>query len=127
MKEKQEERKLYMIRRRKDGLYSTGGSWPGFSNNGKMWSSMKSLNSHLTNVYQHDYYSRESAVVKRGQDGRFSTFDFGAFADMKNNPYMNCDIVEVELNYKVKVDIFNHLALRYVKDETPATETKTET
>lgn len=126
MKEKQEENKIYMIRRRKDGLFSSGSSWPCWGRHGKMWDSLKTLNLHLTNIYKDNYYGR-TAVLKRGQDGRFSTFDFGAFADMKHNPYLNCDIVEVELSYNVKVDIFNHLALRYVKDETPATETKSET
>lgn len=125
MATKQEDRKLYMIRRRKDGLYSTGGTYPGFTNSGKIWNSMKMLNSHLTNVYSGSGW--QQAVVKRNKDGRYGIFDFGAFADMKHNPYINCDIVEVELSYSVKTDIFNHLALRYVKDETPATETTTET
>jgi hypothetical protein len=117
-----EDKKLYMIRRH-DGLYSTGGSWPGFTNNGKMWSSMKALNTHLSQVYSGDYWNQQS-VLKRGEDGRYSKFDFGAFADMKRNPYMNCDIVEVDLVYNVKTDVFNHLALRYYKEQTPETETQ---
>jgi len=120
---KNDDRKLYMIRRRADGLYSTGGSWPGFTNNGKMWSSMKALNTHLSQVYSGDYWNKQ-AVLKRGEDGRYSTFDFGAFADMKRNPYMNCDIVEVDLNYNVKTDVFNHLALRYYKEQVPETTEK---
>ena len=117
---KPKERKIYMIRRRHDGLYSTGGSWPNFTHNGKMWGSMGSLNAHLTNIYSGNGW--EKAALKRGEDGRYSQFDFGSFADMRNNPYINCDVVEAELTFQVKSDVFNHLALRYYKEETPETE-----
>lgn len=106
--------KLYMIRRRSDGQYSTGGTWVSFSRRGKMWKSMGALNGHLTQVYSHGY-DRDCLTV--GDDGRYSVLDFSKFADMKRNPYIDCDIVEVQLSYQVKSDVFCHLAQRYQKKE----------
>ena len=103
------EQKLYMIRRRKDGLFSTGGVWPTFATNGKMWRSMGSLNGHLSQVY--------SIQLSRGEDGRKSVLSIEKFADMTHNPYYECDLVEVELKHEIVKDIFTHLALRYTKDE----------
>lgn len=38
---------VYKIRRKSDGLYSTGGSWPTFSTTGKIWRQKGHLTSHL--------------------------------------------------------------------------------
>lgn len=104
-------KKLYMIRRRRDGLYSLGGSYGSFSENGKIWSSLKSLNSHLSMVY--GGYS--SGCLTRGQDGKYSVLNVEKFADMRFNPYIDCDIVEVEMTPTVVSDVFTHIASRYDK------------
>lgn len=42
-----EEKFTYKIQRKSDGLYSTGGSSPGFTRRGKTWSSIGALKGHL--------------------------------------------------------------------------------
>lgn len=39
---------VYKIRRKSDGLFSTGGCWPTFKANGKAWSTKGALNGHLS-------------------------------------------------------------------------------
>ncbi len=97
--------KIYMIRRRSDGLYSTGGLHPRFQSAGKMWD-MKQLNSHLTNIYG-GYHGCLT--------GDFKNVDLEKYLQMNQyqNPYVNCDIVEAELKFEVKEDVFRHLATRY--------------
>jgi len=51
---------VYKIRRRVDGLFSTGGSAPRFTKNGKMWSTIANLKRHLSGMRTgsfEDYYS----------------------------------------------------------------------
>jgi hypothetical protein len=109
-----DEDKLYMIQRRSDGLYSSGGAYPQFSKAGKIWKTMSTLNLHLTSVYKG---WRANGCLKAGDDGKYSKFDIAAFADMVKNPYINCDIVEVELTPTTAKDVFTHIALRYLKEE----------
>lgn len=40
-------KRLYMIRRKSDGLYSTGGSSPRFTRVGKAWTAINHLKNHL--------------------------------------------------------------------------------
>ena len=42
---------VYKIRRRSDGLYSTGGGWPSFKAKGKQWPSVAALHAHFNIVY----------------------------------------------------------------------------
>lgn len=44
---KQEITKLYKIRNRETGLYSSGGQWPSWSRAGKTWTNLGPLRSHL--------------------------------------------------------------------------------
>ena len=41
---------VYRIKRKSDGLYSTGGSCPRFTKKGKTWSSIGNLKNHLNMV-----------------------------------------------------------------------------
>lgn len=38
---------MYKIRRRRDGLYSTGGQWPNFHKVGKTWSKLGHIKAYL--------------------------------------------------------------------------------
>lgn len=40
--------KIYKIRRKADGLFSTGGSYPRWNVSGKSWLSLKALSGHLS-------------------------------------------------------------------------------
>jgi len=44
-----DEIKIYKIRRRRDGLYSTGGAGPSFSKKGKTWDNLGHVSSHVSN------------------------------------------------------------------------------
>jgi len=44
---------FYKIRRKSDGLFSTGGSSPGFSKKGKTWSTRANLDRHLGMLLQY--------------------------------------------------------------------------
>ena len=73
----------YKIRRRIDGKYSNGGSYPHFTKNGKTWSSVKHLNSHLRLSVRQGYYRRSNIDVYAGQ------------------PLANFEIVEVAVSRRV--------------------------
>ena len=47
---------VYKIRRRSDGLFSTGGGWPSFKAKGKQWASAGALHAHL-NLVEFKYYA----------------------------------------------------------------------
>lgn len=42
--------KMYKIQRLSDGLYSTGGSKPGWTKQGKVWTRLNHITAHLTLV-----------------------------------------------------------------------------
>lgn len=46
---------VYKIKRKSDGLYSTGGWSPGFHKNGKIWNSKGTLKNHLRIVDRRIY------------------------------------------------------------------------
>jgi hypothetical protein len=45
---------MYKIRRREDGLFSTGGSIPGFNSIGKFWTGIGPLKNHIRCVTYYD-------------------------------------------------------------------------
>jgi len=53
---------IYMIRRPRDGLYSTGGAYPYFSKFGKVWTRKHLLRAHLRIVADPTVYN-DCAVV----------------------------------------------------------------
>ncbi len=50
-------KKVYKIRRKTDGLYSTGGVYPKFTKIGKVWSSLGHLKSHMRQLFDTEYSS----------------------------------------------------------------------
>lgn len=98
--------KVYMIRRRSDGLYSSGSSWPVFRKNGKMWSTLSKLKQHLSNYYYH-------CMIRK--NGKPVGIDVTAWADMPRNAYVNCDVVEAEVQFAVHDDVFRVVANKYIE------------
>jgi hypothetical protein len=78
---------VYKIRRKSDGLFSTGGTSPTFTKSGKSWASLGALKNHLNQAIHRDYGYRCYSDSKR-ETVRL----FGAFL-----PYMECEIVAYEI------------------------------
>lgn len=57
-------REVYKIRRKKDGLFSTGGTSPHFTKSGKIWSARNHVTSHLQVVWKKSTYYKDCEVVR---------------------------------------------------------------
>lgn len=55
---------IYKIKRRRDGLFSTGGSSPTFTKKGKVWTSRGAVTSHLNLVNNIWYWYRDCDLVE---------------------------------------------------------------
>lgn len=66
---------VYKIRRKPDGLFSSGGTYPKFSSKGKVWNARGHITSHLTQLGDRD----------------------------KNRYYKDCEVVRIEIQ-EVDVD-----------------------
>jgi len=108
---KQQERKVFMIRRKRDGLLSNGGLRPTFSTKGKQWSRIGDVKSHLTMVYEvggfnsleeWDGYKYELKLEK------FFT---------NNNPYLDCEVIEAEVIAKSSEDVYPFLVKHLKKKQ----------
>lgn len=62
---------VYKIRRRSDGLFSSGGTYPKFSKKGKVWAARGHVTSHLSQLGDRD----------------------------RNRYYKDCEVVRVEVQY----------------------------
>lgn len=104
----------YKIRRTSDGLFSNGGSYPWFTETGKLWKSLGACSGHITMVLGH------TSVLTRDYDESLGKsvpkLNFDIFYSNKN-PYMNCEIVEVMMEYKEHSDIFSFVANKFVKEQ----------
>lgn len=106
MAKKKASNKVYRIRRRSDGLYSTGGLYPRFDTKGKTWNNLSALSGHLTNTFGEGGYlncldKNNEIIVEK-------------FFNTKN-PYLNCEIVEAELKFEVVEDVYRYHATRKLK------------
>ncbi len=101
-----ESQKVYMIRRRSDGLYSSGSAWPVFRKIGKMWGSLGKVRMHLSNYYH-------NCMIRK--NGKNIGIDITAWADMSRNVYLDCDVVEAEVEFAVHDDVFRVVANKFVE------------
>lgn len=96
--------KLYKIRRKSDGLYSTGGQYVYWTKKGKTWNSISALSSHLAGTYSqylvHKAYTSEVTGINLDELP-------------SNHPYKDCEIVEAEVDFKSKKSVENFLDIRY--------------
>ena len=74
---------VYKIRRKSDGKFSTGGTTPSFSKNGKTWNTIGHLKSHLTGVADQGRWI-EPALREQRKKQNIAKF------------YSDCEIVEYE-------------------------------
>lgn len=98
--------KVYMIRRRKDGLYSSGGSYPYFNKTGKMWPTIGRVRQHLSSYYH-------NCMIRK--NGKNVGFDVSKWADNHYNAYLDCDVVEAEISFQTYDDVFRVVANKFVE------------
>ena len=55
--------KQYKIRNKDTGLFSTGGAWPKFTKNGKVWQRERDLKRHFHQVYEVSVKYKDCEVV----------------------------------------------------------------
>lgn len=57
--------KVWKIRRKSDGLFSTGGTWPSFTKKGKEWKTLSALSSHIVQSHRHydGYHDGDLEIV----------------------------------------------------------------
>ena len=108
----QQERKVYMIRRKKDGLFSNGGSYPSFTKRGKQWSRVGDIKSHLTQVYGNSYSFGLEVWNTEMQRHELKLEKFFS----NNNPYLDCEIIEAEVVAKSTEDVYPFL-VKHLKDK----------
>lgn len=80
---------VWKIRRKSDGLFSSGSSsYPGFSNEGKVFYSEKKLINHINLVNRYH---------RRYRNGRWQG------DPPRPHPYLNCEIVQFKIEEEVSV------------------------
>ena len=83
-----DEIKIYKIRRRSDGLYSTGGAHPSFSKKGKTWDTLGHVSSHVGN-------------------------NLGNYGDIKKSipAYVDCELIEIIVRHEdsAKLDMAEYV------------------
>lgn len=64
--------KLYKLRRKSDGLYSSGGSWIGWSKKGKVWNTLSGISTHIGSD-KGEFYDAPRASYYAGQPAKQGT------------------------------------------------------
>ncbi len=83
-----EKKTVYMIRRKSDGLFSSGGMSPAFRKTGKVWSTLGHLKLHL-NMFVGIAYNSGYSWHQHGHNVQPQTVSISSFYD-------GCEIVELE-------------------------------
>lgn len=109
----QQERKVYMIRRKKDGLFSNGGAYPSFTKRGKQWSRASDVKSHLTNVY--DNGGGRHTLSEWDSNTQRYELKLEKFFN-NSNPYLDCEIIEAEVVAKSTEDVYPFL-VKHLKNK----------
>lgn len=86
----------YKIRRRSDGMYSTGGGHPEFTHVGKTWSNMQSLHSHFAVIQEFKEYA-----MRRHRDD--------TIPDFIAETYAGCDVVTLTEAQHIDVSVYRLL------------------
>jgi hypothetical protein len=115
-KQKVQNNKVYKIRRRSDGLFSTGGNYIRFEERGKTWSSLSALSSHLTNTLGSSFLNCLDDDNEIIVEKFFNT----------RNPYLDCEIIESELKFEVLDDVYRYHATRKIRGKKNAVQNSKE-
>jgi hypothetical protein len=81
--------KVYKIRNKITGLFSTGGMEPKFNKKGKVWNGIGPLKNHLhqfDHVYHYDYDTH-----------------IGYYTDETQKVYKDCEIIEYDLETSMSI------------------------
>lgn len=97
------EKKIYMIRRLTDGLFSSGSSYPRFAESGKMWTTIGAMNSHIRLVFK-----------QRGILDYNKNFYPDKFYDAVN-PYRDCEVVTAKIETEHLANSFEYFSEWYMK------------
>lgn len=91
---------VYKIRRKSDGKFSTGSSRPSFSDTGKVWTSKRGLNSHMSmflkkgeHITFHNLNNPKSKPIERH---RYYVNTESSYWN-NANIYSDCEVVEFEI------------------------------
>lgn len=98
--------RYFKIRRTTDGLFSTGGRPPDFNEKGKLWNSLSAVSGHISMVG--DDYSGAKFLNSDKSINHEKYFH-------AKNPYLNCEIVEIKMEYSVLDNMFDFLCKRDIK------------
>jgi hypothetical protein len=98
---------VYMIRRKSDGLFSSGGYKPRFSNIGKMWTTLNTFHNHL--ALFRERYLPWSERKKGWDDG---PYEKGVW--VLPEAYKDCEVVTI----RIVVDSAMPLE-QYLKEKRP--------
>ena len=96
------DKKIYMIRNKKNGLYSTGYYRGHFTSNmayAKMWTSFQGVRNHLTS------FLRQKKIKTWNRETRKWEFNGGEFFKL-DNPYLEAEIVEIQLNHTPVQEVY---------------------
>ena len=96
------EKKIYMIRRLTDGLFSSGSSYPQFSERGKMWTTIGAMNAHINMLF------KDKGILDYSKN-----FHPDKFYD-SNNPYRDCEIVTAKIETEHVANTFEYFSERHM-------------
>lgn len=100
---------IYKIKRLSDGKYSTGGSRPSFTTNGKAWTNIGHLKNHLNLVIESNYEYHVSGYFVVEYKNRKMAWPLNYALDV----YKDCEI-EV---YEVIIEKVDSLVVKTIFDE----------
>lgn len=66
--------KVYAIRRKSDGLFSSGGGHPKFKKTGKIWTRVSDLKNHLNLVNIKDYQNCEIVLFELNEKNSYKVY-----------------------------------------------------
>lgn len=93
---------VYMIRRKSDGLFSSGGATPTFSKVGKMWRNLNTFHNHLS-MFKYRYLPW-GWRNKQYDDGPYEN---GVF--ILPDQYRGCEVVTIKIAIDKATDLQEYI------------------
>jgi len=94
--------KIYRIRRKSDGLYSTGGQYIYWTKKGKTWNSIGAVSSHIAGTYN-------ECILRR--NGKIAGVNMSLIP--ADHPYHDAEIVEAEIVFEAKKNVHDYVNDRF--------------
>jgi hypothetical protein len=99
--------KVYKVRRKSDGLYSNGGSWPYFNIKGKEWRTLSAVSSHIAQVTRNGKYN-PSAWEQGNNEDDLSNIEIVTY---------ECELKKTEVSVEGAVEYHEGIVRRRHKRE----------